>query len=208
MSSLSKLVKNMAKGGVQDFNCVRDLFNSKYSHGDFNLLLKKGIYPYSFMDSLEKFKLTSLPSKEDFYDKLRDEHIKDKHYERAQQVWKSFNIQTMGEYHDLYVALDTTLLADVMEKTREVLYDSYELEMSHYYSLPMVAYDAVLKKSEVRLDYITDPNMHLWLEQAIRGGYVGLGSKRFAKANNKYMGSQYNPQKPSSYISYIDANNL
>jgi len=208
MSSLNKLVKNMAKSGTQDFNCVRDLFNSKYSHGDFNLLLKKGIYPYSFMDSVDKFKLTSLREKRDFYDKLRDTHIKDKHYDRAKEVWRSFNIQTMGEYHDLYVALDTALLADVMEKTRQVLYDSYELEMCHYYSLPMVAYDAVLKISGIRLDYINDPTMHLWLEQAIRGGYVGIGSQRTAQANNKYMGSLYNPEEASSHITYIDANNL
>ncbi len=71
-----------------------------------------------------------------------------------------------------------------------------------------MAYDAVLKLSKVALDHITDSTMHCFIESAIRGGFVSVGSVRAAKANNKYMGDEYDPNQNSSYILYTDANNL
>ena len=81
----------------------------------FTLLLRKGVYPYEYMDSWKIFKEESLPDKEWFYSELNNEHITDEDYAHAQKVWSTFNIKHLGEYHDLYVQSDTTLLADIFE---------------------------------------------------------------------------------------------
>ena len=74
---------------------------------------KKGIYPYDFMDSFDKFNEPHLPTKEDFYSILTDESITDEQYKHAKNVWNTFNLKSMGEYHDLYLKSDILLSADV-----------------------------------------------------------------------------------------------
>ena len=81
-------------------------------HNKFVLLLTKGIYPYEYMDSWERFNETTLPPKKAFYSELNLEDISDKDYWHAQKVWEEFGITNLGEYHDLYVQIDTSLLAD------------------------------------------------------------------------------------------------
>ena len=83
------------------------------------LLLRKGFYPYEYMDSWEKFNETSLPPKKSFYSELNLENISDKDYLHAQKVWDVFEIRNLGEYHDLYIQTDTSLLGDVFEKFRD-----------------------------------------------------------------------------------------
>ena len=103
----------------------------------FMLLLRKGVYPYEYMDSLKRF--TELPSKKDFYSKLNLEDITDEDYMHAQKVWKVFNIKNLGEYHDLYVQSDTLLLADVFENFRDKCIEIYELDPAHFLSAPGLA---------------------------------------------------------------------
>ena len=81
----------------------------------FVLLLRKGIYPYEYMDSWKKFDDTSLPDKKAFYSKLNLEDIIDKDYKHAQKVWSKLEIKNLGKYHDLHAQSDTLLLADVFE---------------------------------------------------------------------------------------------
>ena len=81
------------------------------------LLLKKGIYPYEYMDSFERFNETELPEKENFYSSLNGKGISDEEYAH---VWKKFGCQNLGDYHDLYVVTDVLLLADVFENFRKV----------------------------------------------------------------------------------------
>jgi len=133
--------------------------------------------------------------------------VTDAEYQRAIDVWNSFNCQTIEDYQNIYVRSDVALLACVMENTRNMLYNKYSLDLSHYVSLPMVASDACLKYTNQKLDLITDPTMHLWVEEMIRGGFCGTGSIRATQANNKYM-SNYDSSRPSTYISYVDATNL
>ena len=83
------------------------------SKTDLNLLTEKGVYPYDYMNSWEKFGEIKLPDKEDFYSQLNEENITDKDYARANIVWKHFNIQHLGDYHDLYLMTDVYLLTDV-----------------------------------------------------------------------------------------------
>ena len=113
----------------------------------------------------------------------------------------------MRDYHDLYLKTDVILLADVFENFRKVCKHNYNLDPAWYFTSPGLALDAMLKLTEVELELITDPNIYLMVENGIRGG-ISTILKRYAKANNPYMGEDYNPNEESVYIPYLDANNL
>ena len=150
------------------------------------MLLRKGVYPYEYMDSWERFNETLLPPKKAFYSKLNLEDISDKDYLHAQKVSEEFEIRNLGEYHDLYVQTDTSLLADVYEKFRGKCIEIYGLDPSYFLSPPGLAWQACLKKTEVKLELLTDINMLLMIEDGIRGEMC-QSVHRHAKANNKYM---------------------
>ena len=167
------------------------------------LLLRKGVCPYEYMDSWERFNETSLPSKVDFYSNLNMEDIDDIDYRHGNNVFK---LENLGDYHDLYVKSDTILLADVFENFRDMCIKEYELDPAHFLSLPGLAWQACLKKTNIELELLTDYDMLLMVEEGIRGG-ICHSIHRYAKANNKYM-KNYNNNEESSYIQYLDANNL
>ena len=171
-----------------------------------DLLYKKGIYPYEYMDSWGRFSETKLPDKEKFYSKLNDEHITDEEYEHAKTVWETFECKTLGDYHDLYVKTDVALLADIFENFRNLCQEQYGLDPAHYYTSPGLSWDAFLKKTGVELELFTDLEMHLFVERGMRGG-ISMVSKRHAKANNPLV-PDYDPSKPNKYIMYLDVNNL
>ena len=170
------------------------------------MLLRKGVYPYEYMDSSEKFNETSLPSKKDFYSNLNMENIDNIDYRHGNNVFKRFKLKNLGEYHDLYVQSDTLLLADVFENFRNTCLKVYELDPAHFLSLPGLAWQACLKKTSIELELLKDYDMLLIVEEGIRGG-ICHSIYRYAKANNKYM-KNYDESKESSYIQYLDANNL
>ena len=113
-------------------------------HNKFVLLLRKGVYPYEYIDSWENFNETSLSSNKDFYSKL-NEGISDEDYAHAQKVLQEF-CTDVGDYHDLYVQTDTLLLADTFEKFRDTCIEIYGLDPSHFLSAPRLAWQACLKK--------------------------------------------------------------
>ena len=135
----------------------------------FVLLLRKGVYPYEYMDSWEKFNETSLPDKEAFYSELNKEGITDEDYAHAQKVWKVFEIKNLGEYHDLYVQSDTLLLVDVFENFRDKCIDIYELDHAHFLSVPGLAWQVFFKKTDTKLELLTDNDMLMMVEEG-RGG--------------------------------------
>ena len=79
----------------------------------FIMLLRKGVYPYEYIDEWDKFNEKVLPGKDSFYSNLTLENISERDYAHANNVFKKFNINNLGEYHDLYVRSDTLLLADI-----------------------------------------------------------------------------------------------
>ena len=175
--------KKLIEGLIEKFPWVYQFYN-----GDLNKfvsLLRKGVYPYEYMDSWEKFDETTSPPKEDFYSKLNLEDISDEDYPHAQKVWDVFEIDNCGEYHDLYVQSDT-LLADVFENFRNIYLEIYKLDPVYFVSAPGLAWQTCFKKTEAKLELLTDDEMILMIENGIRGG-IFQATHRYAKANNKYM---------------------
>ena len=172
----------------------------------FILLLRKGVYPYEYMDNWDRFNETSLPSKESFYSNVNMEDIDDIDYRHSNNVFNKFKLNNLGDYHDLYMQSDTLLLADMFENFRDTCLKEYELDPAHFLSLSGLAWQACLKKTNIELELLTDYDMLLMAEKGIRGG-ICHSIQRYAKANNKYMKS-YNKDEESSYIQYLDANNL
>ena len=172
----------------------------------FVMLLRKGVYPYEYIDGWDKFNEKIIPSKDSFYSNLTLENISATDYTHANNIFKKFNINNLGEYHDLYVRSDTLLLADIFENFRQSCLKTYELDPAHFVSLPGLAWQACLKKTNVELELLMDYDMLLMVEEGIRGG-ICHAVQHYANANNKYM-KDYDRKKKSSYIQYLDANNL
>ena len=108
----------------------------------------------------------------------------------------------------IYLKCDVLLLADVFENFRKTCIAYYDgLDPANYISAPSLAWDALLKKTEVELDLISDEKILDIIERQKKGGLCFVGSKRHVKANNKYL-PDFDVSKPSNYIMYWDANNL
>ena len=199
-SSLDSLVKNLARGDGEFFGF------ENYNDHQRGLLIQKGIYPYEYMDSWDRFEETTLSPESSFYSKLNMPGVSDQDYEHTCKVWRDFGVRNLGEYHDLYLRTDVILLANIFESFRKVCLDNYGLDPAHFYTAPRLAWKACLKKTGVRLDLLLDPDMLLMVERGIRGG-ITQSVHRWAAANNPYMGSEYDHTKPTRYLQYLDANN-
>ena len=178
-----------------------------YSGKKLDLLLRKGVYPYDWVDSVDKFSETQLPAKESFFSKLYGEEVSDEDYSHARNVWKEFNCKTFRDYHNVYNESDVLILADVFENFRDVCMKHYGLDPGWYYTSPGLAWDAALKITKIELELLSDYDMLLMIQKGIRGG-ISMISNRYGTANNKYLDSAYDESKESTYIQYLDANNL
>ena len=158
------------------------------------------------MDDLNKFKEEGLPSIEIFYTKLTGKDISDEVYNHAKNVWEEFKCKTMGDYHDLYLKSDVLILTDVFENFRKPGKEYDDLDPAHYFSCLGFAWDAMLKITGINLELITDIDMYLMVEIGLRGG-VSYIANRHSKPNNKYL-SDYDKNKGSTYLMYLDAINL
>jgi len=138
------------------------------------------------MNLLKKYDEEQLPSKDEFYNLLNDEHVDDGEYHYAQEIWKYFNIKNMKEFTMLYNTIDVLLLTDIMENFRETSLKIYKLDPVWYYTTPGFAWDCMLKTTKQKLELLTDVDMLLMFEKAKRGG-ISQCSNRYAKANNKYL---------------------
>ena len=195
--SLSELVKALPK---EDLKETFQFFGEKSE-----LVSQKGFYPYEFMDGFEKFK-KQLPKKTAFFSRFKQEGISEENYQHARKVWNEFSCRNMGDYHDLYLKSDVLLLADVMESFRKICEKNYELDPAHFFITPGLAWDAMLKMTDVELELLEDVDQVLMIENGIRGGNSNV-FKRFASANNKFM-SNFSPEETSRFLVYLDANNL
>ena len=209
-SSLDKLVKSLSD---EDFKYLVKEFGSK----DLEILKQKGAYPYEYMSSFKRFNEEKLCARKYFFNstkkgkigedgKISDGHISIEDYLKCEKIWNKFKMKNMADYHDHYFKKDVLLLADVFEKFISTCIKHYELDPCHYFSSPGLSWDAMLKMTDVKLEKISDIDKYLFIEKGSRGG-ISYIAKRYAKANNKYM-SDYDPEKPSTFITYLDKNNL
>ena len=177
-----------------------------FAESDLLLVNRKGVLPYDYIDDFAKYNDKKLPPIEKFYNALKDCNISEAEYASAEEIWNHFKCSDLGDYQDIYVKIDVCLLAAVFENFRKMAISEFKLDPCHFFSAPGLSWNAMLKKSRVVLDLITDVDMLLMLEKGIRGGITSC-SKRYAKANNPRL-PDYNPSQTSNYIAYLDVNNL
>ena len=169
------------------------------------------------MNSFKRFNEEKLPARKYFFSstkkgkidedgKISDGYISIKDYLTCEKIWNKFKMKNMGDYHDYYLKKDVLLLTDVFEKFIKTCVKYYELCPCHYFSSPGLSWDAMLKMTDVKLEKISDIDKYLFIEIGSRGG-ISCIAKRYAKVNNKYM-SDYDSNKPSTFVTYLDKNNL
>ena len=137
---------------------------------------------------------------------LKGENINEKDYEKAKNLWNTFNIKHLGEYHDLYLKTDVLLLCNVFEELINTSLNYYSLDPCHYFSSPGLSWDAILKMTRIKLELIDDIDMYLFIKKGMRGS-ISYIAKRYSKANNEYMGD-YDKSKETVYNMHFDANNV
>ena len=158
------------------------------------------------MEGFKKFFEDKLPDRCEFFSSLKDGCISEKDYSHAINVWNTFKMNAMSDYHDLYIKTDVLLLADFFEKFINTCLEYYGLDTCHCFSSPGLSWNAMLKMAGIELELISEIDMHLFIEKGMRGG-ISYIAKRYSKANNTYVQS-YDANKPSKLITYLDANNL
>ena len=137
---------------------------------------------------------------------MYDSCTNDEEYIHAQNVWRTFGIENTQQYHDLYLLTDVLLLSDIFENFRELTMKFCKLDSLYYYTLPGLSMDACLRKTGVRLELLTQPDELLFIERGIRGG-VSYICNRYTHSNFPES-SEYSPADDTSFITYIDCNNL
>ena len=128
-------------------------------------------------------------------------------YAQVQNVFATFGCQTLGDYQNLCLKTDTLLIACVVEEFRKLCYDTYGLDSAHYFTSCRLSRGALIKLCRADLHLLTDREHIEMAENMIRGGIVSIFSKRFFRANNKYM-TTFKPVNESSFGRLIEANNL
>ena len=124
----------------------------------------------------------------------------------CEKTWDKFEMKNMGHYHDLYLKKDVLLLADIFEKFIALCLKCYGLDPCHYFSSPGLCWDAMLKATGIKFEKISDIDKYLFIKKGLRRG-ISYTAKRYAKANNKFI-RDYDPKKPSTFISCLDMNYL
>ena len=165
------------------------------------------------MDSFERFNEKKLPDKKYFYSyikdgkigddgKISDGHIDVNDYLTCKKTWNKFKMKNMDDY----LKKDVLLLADIYEKFINTCLKYYGLDPCHYFSAPGLSWDAMLEMTGIKLEKITDIDHYVFIEKGLRGG-ISYIAKRHNKAKNEYC-PEYDKNKPSIFISYLDMNNL
>ena len=207
---LDKLVKKLSD---EDFKYLVEEFYSKH----LKILKQKGDYPYEYMNNFKKFDEGKLPARKYFFSstkkgkidndgKISDGDISIEDYLLCEKIWNKSEMKNMGDYLDHYFKKDVLLLADVFERFISTFLKHYELDPCHYFSSPGLSWDAMLKMTKIELEKISDIDKYIFIEKGTRRE-VSYIAKRYAKANNKYM-NDYDLQKPATFITYLDKNNL
>lgn len=164
------------------------------------------MFPYNHIKGLETLNETSLPTRDQFFNTLSNEHISWDDYRHAQKVWKVFQCRTLKDYHDLYLSLDTALLADVMERFRSDSYEVYGLDPTHFVTAPGLSWNACLKMTGIKLQLLTDPDMNIFFTEAFYGG-VSFAKNPHLKCNNELVLETFSAALRKTWMLLLDCNN-
>ena len=173
---------------------------------DNELLREKGIFPYEYLNSFDVLDEERLPDRDKFYSSLKLESVIEKEYVHACRVFYRYKFKAIRDYLKLYLVTDVVHLCDVFAEFRSTCLKHYGLDTLWFYTAQSLAWNAMLKKTNVELELISDQEVLEFFESQMRGG-VSTVFHRYAEANNKYFDG-YDSEKPSSCIAYLDANNL
>ena len=202
-NSLSKLAESLKDKGENNFVYTKSLATSSRQ---FELLLRKGVFCYDYLDSEAKLHQRMLPAKQLFFDKLKAKSISTDDYKHAKKVWHVFKCKTLQDYMEVYLKTDVLLLADIFEAFRSMCFQYYGLDVTSYITLPQYSYDALFKMTGAKLEPFYDIDMVNFIYKGVRGG-VSCIFKRHAVANNPYL-KTFNPKEETSYLAYWDCVNL
>lgn len=200
LSSLDTLANNLPTEEKTKF------LKQVFSEADLPYILAKGALPYEYMDSWGKFEERKLPPINAFFSSLSQKTIDQQTYDRLNGIWNHFECENLGDFHDIYLKVDVLLLTAIFQNFRATSLKQFGLDPCHYFSTPGLTWDAALKFTGMKLDLLTDIDMILMIENAIRGG-ISCVMSRYAKANNEFT-EEYNSEEPTSFIAYLDVNNL
>ena len=192
-ASLEQLAASLAKVCRGYFQNLHDVITDVYPEADVELLERKKVFCYDFLDSLARLDEIAQPPREAFLNELGGVECSQVDYAHAQHVWENFHCQNLKEYMAIYLLSDICLLADVFQAFRNNLLDDKQLKPAYFISSPQLAWNALLKHIDWPIPLITDPEMYLMIQPNIRGG-ICHASFRYARANNKLMGSLYDPR--------------
>lgn len=200
-ASLERLTNNLDR---RELERLRPHFST---NTQFDLIVRKGVYPYDYVSEWERLEETSLPPKNSFFSRLTGESISDEDYAYAREVWQAFGVQNLGQYSDVYLKVDTLLLSVIFENFRKLTMQFFGLDAACFYTLPGLSWQAALKMTKVKLELLTDIDQILFIEKGIRGG-IAQSIHRFSRCNNSYYAPTYDPSEPERYLMYWDLNNL
>jgi hypothetical protein len=134
-TSLSELTKNLKDSGDENFIVTKKYFGEIWDEYK-DILMKKGVFFYDYLDEFTKFSEKKLPSIEKFHSKLNYKDISCEDYKQAEELWTKMKCNDIGSYHDVYLKLDVCLLADIFETFRKTSFNTYKLEPLYYFSTP------------------------------------------------------------------------
>ena len=178
----------------------------------FQLLLCKCYFPYEWAKSIDDYSLPYLVPKSAFYNTITNSDITDEKYKLAEEIWKVFDMKNMRDYMETYCLIDTLILAQVFEEFRNESLINFDVDPTHFISLPGFAYNAFLKQTDVNLEYITNHEIFEMLSSNLRGGH-SFCSQRYEESSIFKNLVNMKTRKTSDDVEevqmiYIDANNL
>ena len=141
-----------------------DRISLKQEFGEnYQLLTKKGIYPYDYFNNTKKYNEQKLPNKKEFFDKINNKNISDEDYTHAKNVFEKFEYKNLLDYSILYLKTDLCHISYVFQKFTKFAYETYELDPRRSYTLPGFSWESMLKMTKIKLELISDPDMYLFL---------------------------------------------
>jgi hypothetical protein len=138
-SSLESLVQSLRKTDEKKFKLLKSIMDTRYPNTDYKLLLRKGVFPYKYLNSFERFNDNQLPQRVSFFSTLRGEECLQEDYDYAPRVWTAFGCQKFEDYLKLYLASDVCQLADVFQNFRNICHQYYDLDLAYFVSAPQFA---------------------------------------------------------------------